>query len=300
MDEVIAIDTQWSGRVVALLDDDLGDGLSDDVMAWTPMVPPETIRSEADRDPRPTTREVLTAIIDQGGPQIVFQPIHHLETGQVIGGEAFSRFPLGLNTQQWFDEAQRLGIGNELELSAIAATVDRLDGATWGRIGWNFVGVNVSPGLVFDARFDDALGGCPGDRLIVELTEQTTIAADSSLRSRLEELREHGIRIAVNSVKCEPTDLVRLLDIAPEVVKLDVSFTAALVREPGRRAFASEILRECIRGGVVVVAVGVEHDDELTLLRKLGVDAVQGHLFGRPQAIEKLGPRPVFPLAPRW
>jgi EAL domain-containing protein (putative c-di-GMP-specific phosphodiesterase class I) len=300
MNEMLAVATERSTAVATLLHDDLADGLTDDAMAWTPLASPETYRSEADQDPRPTTREILADIIEQGGPKIVFQPIHHLESGQVIGAEALSRFPLGLNTLQWFDEAQRLGLGAELELSAIAATVDRLDEATWGRIGWNFVGVNVSPGLVFDARFSSVIAGCPGDRLMVELTEESTSIAYTSLRNRLEDLRDMGMRIAVNSVKCEPTNLVRLLDIAPEVVKLDVSFTAALVREPGRRAIASEILRECIRGGVFVVAVGVEHDDELAVLRKLGVDAVQGHLFGQPRSIEKLGPRPVFPPSPRW
>jgi EAL domain-containing protein (putative c-di-GMP-specific phosphodiesterase class I) len=300
MNEMLAVATERSTAVATLLHDDLADGLTDDAMAWTPLASPETYRSEADQDPRPTTREILADIIEQGGPKIVFQPIHHLETGQVIGAEALSRFPLGLSTLQWFDEAQRLGLGAELELSAIAATVDRLDEATWGRIGWNFVGVNVSPGLVFDARFSSVIAGYPGDRLMVELTEESTSIAYTSLRNRLEDLRDMGMRIAVNSVKCEPTNLVRLLDIAPEVVKLDVSFTAALVREPGRRAIASEILRECIRGGVFVVAVGVEHDDELSILRKLGVDAVQGHLFGQPRSIEKLGPRPVFPPSPRW
>jgi EAL domain-containing protein (putative c-di-GMP-specific phosphodiesterase class I) len=300
MNEMLAVATERSTAVATLLHDDLADGLTDDAMAWTPLASPETDRSEADQDPRPTTREILADIIEQGGPTIVFQPIHHLETGQVIGAEALSRFPLGLSTLQWFDEAQRLGLGAELELSAIAATVDRLDEATWGRIGWNFVGVNVSPGLVFDARFSSVIAGCPGDRLMVELTEESTSIAYTSLRNRLEDLRDMGMRIAVNSVKCEPTNLVRLLDIAPEVVKLDVSFTAALVREPGRRAIASEILRECIRSGVFVVAVGVEHDDELAVLRKLGVDAVQGHLFGQPRSIEKLGPRPVFPPSPRW
>lgn len=284
-----------------LLHGDLLADLTDEVVRWsaTP-APAHRPVAPADADPRPTTREILEDIIESGGPKIVFQPIHHLETGQVIGAEALSRFPLGLSTQQWFDEATRLGIGAELELSAVAGIVDRLDEATWGRVGWNFVGVNISPSLVYDARFSSLIAAYPGHRFMVELTEQSTSIAYTSLRNRLEELRELGMRIAVNSVKCEPTNLVRLLDIAPEVVKLDVSFTAALVREPSRRAIASEILRECIRGGVFVVAVGVEHDDELAILRKLGVDAVQGHLFGHPRSIEKLGPRPTFPPAPRW
>lgn len=300
-DNVMAAERQRVRQApTALLHRELADGL-DDLIEWAAVpVPPQRPVDPIDADPRPTTREILDDIIDQGGPSIVFQPIHHLETGQVIGAEALSRFPLGLTTQQWFDEAYRLGVGAELELSAVAATVDRLDEATWGRIGWNFVGLNVSPALVFDHRFGAVIAGYPGDRLMIELTEQATSVAYTSLRTRLEELREMGMRIAVNSVRCEPTNLTRLMDIAPEIIKLDVSFTAALVREPARRAVASEILRECIRAGVFVVAVGVEHDDELAVLRKLGVDAVQGHLFGQPRAIDKIGPRPVFPPAPRW
>lgn len=300
MNQMTALATDRASRVATLLHDHIADGLTDDAIGWTPMASPAAHRSEADQDPRPTTREILADIIDQGGPQIVFQPIHHLETGQVIGAEALSRFPLGLSTQQWFDEAQRLGMGAELELSAVGSAVARLDEATWGRIGWNFVGINVSPALVYDSRFGAVIAGYPGHRLMIELTEQAASFAHTSLRTQLEELREMGMRIAVNSVRCEPTNLARLMDIAPEVIKLDVSFTAALVREPARRAVASEILRECIRAGVVVVAVGVEHDDELAVLRKLGVDAVQGHLFGQPRAIDKIGPRPVFPPAPRW
>lgn len=292
MKQLIAIDE-------VPLHPNLAAGLTDDLMAWAPQPMPSQA-DPLDADPRPTTREILEDVIDQGGPQIVFQPIHHLETGQIIGAEALSRLPLGLTTQQWFDEAYRLGMGAELELSAVSAIVDRLDEATWGRIGWNFVGLNVSPALVFDTRFSTVIAGYPGDRLMIELTEQATTVAYVALRQRLEALRDLGMRIAVNSVKCEPTNLVRLLDIAPEIIKLDVSFTSALVREPARRALASDILRDCIRAGVFVVAVGVEHDDELAILRKLGVDAVQGHLFGQPRSIDKLGPRPIFPPAPRW
>lgn len=298
MKQLTAVDEAMSP---AHLHPHLIEGLTDDLLAWTPQhVPAHRPVDPLDADPRPTTREILLDVIDQGGPQIVFQPIHHLETGQIIGAEALSRFPLDLTTMQWFEEAYRLGLGADLELSAVAATVDRLDEATWGRIGWNFIGLNVSPALVFDERFSAVIAGYPGDRLMIELTEQSTTVAYVALRQRLEGLRDLGMRIAVNSVKCEPTNLVRLLDIAPEIIKLDVSFTAALVREPGRRALASDILRDCIRAGVFVVAVGVEHDDELAVLRKLGVDAVQGHLFGQPRSIDKLGPRPIFPPAPRW
>jgi hypothetical protein len=54
MNEMLA--AAWSGRPQSpRCSDDLADGLTDDAMAWTPLASPETYRSEADQDPRPTT-----------------------------------------------------------------------------------------------------------------------------------------------------------------------------------------------------------------------------------------------------
>ena len=135
---------------------------------------------------------------------------------------------------------------------------------------------------------------------MVEITDQSSLPSYLAMRSRLESLRELDVRIAVDAVRCEATNLMRILDIAPDIIKLGVDFTAALVRRPARRGYATGLLRQCQRNGAFVVAVGVEHEDELSILRRLGVDAVQGHLFGTPRGIETTGPKPVLPSSPNW
>jgi EAL domain-containing protein (putative c-di-GMP-specific phosphodiesterase class I) len=230
-------------------------------------------------------RTTIEAIIRDGGPAIVFQPVIHLETGRVIGAEALSRFPGPLDTRAWFDAAERLGIGDELELGAVDAALRRLDTVTWERVGWDFVGLNVSTRAVFDPRFLELVARHPAERLVVELTEQNAVPALPILRDHLDRLHDLHVRIAVNGVKATPADIDRVMMIEPGFVKLDVAFTDALVREPGRRAEAAALLDRCRREGVSVIAVGVEAYDELALLRRLGIDAVQGHLFGLPYEV---------------
>lgn len=238
-----------------------------------------------DEVPDDELRARIATIIATGGPTIVFQPIVHVETGCVIGAEALSRFPGPLDPRGWFEAAHRVGLGDELELSAIDAALHRLDAVSWEQVDWNFVGLNVSTRVLFDPRFVEMVEHHPAGRLLVEITEQTAMPELPLLRQHLVRLRELGVRVAVNELRCTTTNFERVMMIEPEFVKLDVDFTAALVREPDRAAEAATLLDTCRRFGVNVVAVGVEHPDELTLLRRLGVDAVQGHLFGLPYAV---------------
>jgi EAL domain-containing protein (putative c-di-GMP-specific phosphodiesterase class I) len=265
-------------------------------------LPADTLPGDADETAGVgvVSRSAVLEVIRRGGPQIVFQPIHHVDSGRVIGAEAFSRFGDHPSTQRWFEAASEFGLRAELELSALGAAVERFDSVTCHRLGWDFVGVNLSTGLVFDRRFEEALSGRPLDRLMVELAEESSEVVYPALSARMGDLRRHGVRVALNSVRCDSSHLARLIDVAPDVVKLDVSFTASLVRAPQLAPDVLDGLRQLTRSGAFVIAVGVERDEELTMLRKLGVDGVQGHLFGRPKPIERLTPAPVLATGWHW
>jgi len=243
-------------------------------------------------------RPEIEAVIAGGGPSIVYQSIVHLETSTVIGAEALSRFPGPLGPGRWFQRADEVGLGIELELSAAAAVFQGLESVEWQDLGWDFVGLNVSPSVVVDDRFRDLVMASVPDRVVIELIEENGIVGPFAVRSRLDALRELGVRIAVNSVECTWTAVRRSLESEPEIVKLGTDFTAALVRELAGRDEACAILDECRRHGVFVVAVGVEHADELTTLRRLGVDAAQGYVFGWP-APDHQAPTPTVTIGVR-
>ena len=73
--------------------------------------------------------------------RIVFQPVVNLHTGEIAGYEALARFPTG-RPDEWFAEAHALGLGVDLEMSAIVQSV-ALRHPEWG-----YVSINVSPATI--------------------------------------------------------------------------------------------------------------------------------------------------------
>ncbi|MEO6653591.1 MAG: EAL domain-containing protein [Ilumatobacteraceae bacterium] len=221
--------------------------------------------------------------LDDTGPQMRYQPIVHLETGVVIGAEAFSRFPSTAPVLDWFRCAEDAGLGSELELRAvdnILAVRTR-----WPR-SWEMVCVNVSPERLRDEQMRLTLSSVPESRLVVELTDQTALPDDWQLRDQLERLRNDGVLIAVSGLRPGDVQYERILRIQPEIVKLDVAILDRIDTDPARKGAVEALVSACRRTGVFVVAVGIENEEQLRFVRSMGIDAAQGHLFGVPSDID--------------
>jgi EAL domain-containing protein (putative c-di-GMP-specific phosphodiesterase class I) len=243
-------------------------------------------------DPSPGTNTVdcgraVQHLIDAGGPAIVFQPTVHLETGKQIGAEALSRFPAEADPRQWFERAAAVGLGADLEMVAARNALTTLDAPTRERLGWEFVGINVSPETLLDPWFEELLGEHIGRHVVLELTSRHDQPAWTMMRTYLDRARELGANIALNALTLQSAELLhRAFEVAPEIIKLDVSYTSTLVDDDRRRGAAEEFLLHCTRRGIFVVGVGVERPHHAEVLRELGVDAAQGYLYGQPQPID--------------
>jgi len=79
-----------------------------------------------------------------------------------------------------------------------------------------------------------------------------------------------------------------ILDMRPDIIKLDISLTRAVDDDPVRKALAAALGEFAKRAGTTVVAEGIETQSELAVLRGLGFHAGQGFLLGSPQPIEEL------------
>lgn len=230
--------------------------------------------------------QALRDLLDAGGPSIVYQTITHLETGKVLGAEALSRFPAGSSPRQWFELADAVDLGAELEMSAAVTALTTLDEPTRRLLGWEFVGINLSPQTLRDPRFNALIGGQIGRHVALEFTDQRQQPDWPTLRGHIDRARDLGARIAVNALTADSdTQMRRLIELAPDIVKLDAGYTAALVENRNNRGQAQEFLLNCTRGGTFVVGVGVEKLADLDILRELGVEAAQGYLFGQPRPI---------------
>jgi EAL domain-containing protein (putative c-di-GMP-specific phosphodiesterase class I) len=246
-------------------------------------------------EPTPYSSSVFRTVADliaNGGPSMVFQPIVHVDSRRLLGVEALSRFPSALGTQLWWELAASVGLTAELEISASRNALELGDATTRATLGWEFLGINISPQTLLDPRFDADLAEQLGHHVVLEVTEPRERTDWLVVRRYIDRTRELGCRIAINSLTSDSTaEFERLVEVAPEIIKLDVGYTAALVANRHRRPGAAEnFLRKCVQSGVFVVAVGVEREQDLDMLVELGVEAAQGYAFGAPQPIESFRP----------
>jgi GAF domain-containing protein len=115
-----------------------------------------------------------------------------------------------------------------------------------------------------------------------EITENELIPDGPALAEMLRRLRRRGARIAVDDVGEGYAGLQRVMEIRPDVLKLDRALVTNVDREPAKAALVDAVVRYAARTGALVCAEGVETRSELSALADLDVAQVQGFLVGRP------------------
>lgn len=209
-----------------------------------------------------------------------FQPIYGFADGRLLAVEAVTRFDVvpDRSPDRWFAAAHAAGLGVELELAAIEAALDGADGLPAGvRLS-----VNASPATVADQRLVDLLRARPSRPLTVEITEHAVIEDYPVLREALAALVCLGVELAVDDAGAGFASLQHIVQLEPDVIKLDMSLTQDVAGSPLRRALAASIVEFTQRSGARLVVEGVETAEDLTAWAALGAQAVQGFALGRP------------------
>ena len=224
----------------------------------------------------------------------MFQPIVDLRRGVVAGYEALSRFPATPSTgtaapdhrvpappDRWFALADRLGVGAELE----ALVVRQALSAAATLPADCFLTVNVSPHLLTQHALTSALLEQNSlDRIVVELTEHVSVEQENQeeLIELLARLRGAGAAIALDDAGSGYAGLSQIALVRPSLVKLDRAFVDQVDRDEVKLALAELLGSYAGRLDAVLIAEGIEREEELAAFIQLGVPLAQGYLLGRP------------------
>lgn len=144
--------------------------------------------------------------------------------------------------------------------------------------------VNLLPTDLLDPELYDAsqpLGAMAG-RVVLELTERSSLDAIPDLPRRVGSLRAMGFRIALDDLGAGYSGLASLTQLEPEIVKLDRSLIRGVHRSVRRRAVVRSVVALCESLDIVVIGEGVEWEAEAEALRGLQVDHLQGFLIALP------------------
>lgn len=222
----------------------------------------------------------LKQVLEGRAFHIAFQPIVDLETRDVVGYEALTRFTDGTPPDIRFADAARLGLGDAFELAAILKAMQESIKLPQDV----FLSLNVSPAVAL-ASGEDLRARLNGTtrQIVLELTEHVPIADYAQLRTAIEGLG--NVQIAVDDAGAGYASLRHILELHPAYAKLDISLVRGIDQDELRQAMAAGIQYYALRTGCRLVAEGVETDDEANALMALGVDLAQGYLFGRPERL---------------
>ncbi len=237
----------------------------------------ETRRREQD------IRAGLRAVIENKLFVNVFQPICDLATGIPVGFETLCRFrPEPYRSpDRWFAEANEVGMGLELEQAVLAEAV-----AVGSALPKDvYLSVNASPELLASDWLSALVQSRPERKILVEVTEHVAVADYGMLQQAIARLRSHGAMIAVDDAGAGYSGLQHIIQIQPDVIKLDTSLVRNVDTDPARRALLSALIFFARETGCSMVAEGIETESQRIILQALGVAKGQGYLLGRPVPI---------------
>lgn len=221
----------------------------------------------------------IDRVIEQRAIRPFEQPIHDLHSRRVVGFESLSRFEDAdvRGPDKWFEDAKSVGRGIELELLAIEMALEA--GAYLGDDVYQ--SINASPETVMSGKIAPLIAGFGKRNVVIELTEHEQVSDFAELRDALRTIAQHA-RIAVDDVGAGYAGLRFLVDLSPDLLKLDISLTRNIHKDLARQAMAKAIVHYAAAIGSAVIAEGIESREEMDMLTQLGVTYGQGYFFAAP------------------
>jgi EAL domain-containing protein (putative c-di-GMP-specific phosphodiesterase class I)/DNA-binding NarL/FixJ family response regulator len=229
-------------------------------------------------------RQRVGAAISKSSYSIVFQPIVDVHSDTAVGAEALTRFvERDRSVDQWMRDAESVGLLVPLELALVRAALLELPNLEPQLA----MAVNLSPTTVLSGRLHEILTGVEVHRVILELTEHAPVDDYPALRMALSRWRERGMRLAVDDAGGGYSSFSHIIELSPELIKLDASLVRDVHTSSHRQALVRAVISFANEMGVTVVAEGVESEPELVELRHLGVHLAQGFHLGRPRPLSE-------------
>jgi EAL domain-containing protein (putative c-di-GMP-specific phosphodiesterase class I) len=119
-------------------------------------------------------------------------------------------------------------------------------------------------------------------RVVLEITERTSLDGQEDVRYRVAELRELGYRIAIDDLGGGHARMTTFTPLDTDFVKLDMSLVRDLNKHPMKQRLVRSIIELCTKHGTKVIGEGVETAAEAQILVDLGCDYLQGYVIAKP------------------
>lgn len=220
----------------------------------------------------------LPGVLSRGELSVVYQPIVSLRTMEPFAYEALVRSdsPHWTTPPKLFEEAIKSRC-----VGALGRAIREI--ATTNCTNMPLF-LNVHPN-----EFDESWLVQPDDPIFthdqpiyLEVTESVPLSHFAYCHSVLREIRGKGVSLAVDDLGAGYSNLKYIVDLKPEIVKLDRTLIADLADDRRAQVLVRHIVKLCQELGALVVAEGIEQETEMKVVIDCGAHFGQGYYFARP------------------
>lgn len=220
----------------------------------------------------------LPGVLERGELSVVYQPIVSLDSFEPFAYEALvrSNSPHWMGPPRLFEEA--------IESRCVGALGRAIRELATSHCTETPLFLNVHPN-----EFDESWLVQPDDPIFthdqpiyLEVTESVPLTHFAYCHSVLREIRGKGVSLAVDDLGAGYSNLKYIVDLKPEIVKLDRTLIADLADDRRAQVLVRHIVRLCHELGARVVAEGIEQETEMKVVVDCGAHYGQGYYFARP------------------
>ncbi len=241
----------------------------------------------------------LGRAIERDELELYYQPKVDIASGQIRMVEALLRWDHpahGIVSPGWFmPMAEQTDLMRDLTDHVLKMAIGQC--AQWHEKGIEVgVAVNASARNFHDFRFPNRIrsilnaANLDPSWLELEITENTIMEDPRRSAAVLAELRSLGVSVSIDDFGTGYSSLASLRTLTIDRIKIDRSFVVGLAESDADLTIARSVIELGRNLGLSTVAEGVESDEILRIVRRLGVDEFQGFLASPPLPAEELEP----------
>ncbi len=233
--------------------------------------------------------ELLEKILEGKYIKPVYQPIVSFTDGKIYGYEALSRISdiePEINIEQLFKIADKINKSWELET---LCRIKALENSIYLDAGKKLF-LNVSSNIIHDKEFKKGFTksrlneyGLDTNNIIFEITERVAVIDSNAFLGSIDHYKSQNYGIAVDDVGAGYSGLNIIASIRPNLIKLDMTLVRDIDKDETKQLLCTAMAGFCRNAGILLIAEGIETEEELKTLISLNVNLGQGYFLGIPQ-----------------
>lgn len=244
----------------------------------------------------------LSTILSARNIHTLYQPLVNLSSGKVMGYEALTRGPSHSTLHsplQLFAAAEQF---NQLHALERLAQEKAIANATLN-VSEQLLFINISSQLInhlerVSLHHWELLHSCglSPHNIVFEITERSSIDDYGRARRALEYYRRQGYRIAIDDVGIGYSSLHAITQLQPDYIKFDRSLIQNIHLDSMKEYILEAFVTFTQKMTIGLIAEGIELEEELAMLTRMGVQYAQGYLLAKPHPTPPLIPTHIVQL----